>query len=128
MVDDDIETEAVWVDIDKFKKVKAIIAVHMQGYPCNLKKIRKIANDYNIKLIEDCAQAFGAKYSHYSRSSHKSVYVDNLEDYTSHDEVQIGKFANNGKNRVIIEKIYKITSKIVLVQLAISILLFFILK
>lgn len=69
-----------------------------------------------------------AKYSHYSRSSHKSVYVDNLEDYTSHDEVQIGKFANNGKNRVIIEKIYKITSKIVLVQLAVSILLFFILK
>ena len=69
-----------------------------------------------------------AKYSHYSRSSQKSVYVDNLEDYTSHDEVQIGKFANNGKNRVIIEKIYKITSKIVLVQLAVSILLFFILK
>ena len=69
-----------------------------------------------------------AKYSHYSKSSHKSVYIDNLEDYTSHNEVQIGKFANNGKNRVIIEKIYKVTSKIVLVQLAISILLFFILK
>lgn len=69
-----------------------------------------------------------AKYSHYSRSSHKSVYVDNLEDYTAHNEVQIGKFANNGKNRATIEKIYKITSKIVLVQLAISVLLFFILK
>ena len=69
-----------------------------------------------------------AKYSHYSKSSHKSVYIDNLEDYTLHNEVQIGKFANNGKNRVIIEKIYKVTSKIVLVQLAISILLFFILK
>lgn len=47
--------------LNKFKKVKAIIAVHMQGYPCNLKKLRKIADDYNIKLIEDCAQAFGAK-------------------------------------------------------------------
>ena len=69
-----------------------------------------------------------AKYSHYSKSSHKSVYIDNLEDYTSHNEVQIGKFANNGKNRVIIEKIYKVTSKIDLVQLAITILLFFILK
>lgn len=69
-----------------------------------------------------------AKYSHYSRSSHKSVYVDNVEDYVAHNEVQIGKFANNGKNRAIIEKIYKITSKIVLVQLAISILLFFVLK
>ena len=68
------------------------------------------------------------KYSHYSKSSHKSVYVDNIDDYISHNEVQIGDFANNGKNRIIIEKIYKITSKIVLIQLAISILLFFILK
>lgn len=68
------------------------------------------------------------KYSHYSKSSHKSVYVDNIEDYIAHDEVQIGKFANNGKNRELIEKIYKITSKIFLVQVVISILLFFILK
>ncbi len=69
-----------------------------------------------------------AKYSHYSRSSHKSVYVDNVEDYVSHNEVQIGKFADNGRNRLIIEKVYKVTSKIVLLQLAISILLFFIIK
>ena len=69
-----------------------------------------------------------AKYSHYSKSSHKSVYVDNVEDFVAHNEVQIGKFANNRKYREIIEKIYKITSKIVLVQVAISILLFFILK
>lgn len=69
-----------------------------------------------------------SKYSHYSRSSHKSVYVDDVEDYVSHNEVQIGKFSNNGKNRATIEKIYKITSKIVLVQLVISILLFFGLK
>lgn len=69
-----------------------------------------------------------SKYSHYSKSSHKSVYVDNIEDYVSHNEVQIGKFSSNAKNRGTIEKIYKITSKIVLVQLVISILLFFVLK
>lgn len=68
------------------------------------------------------------KYSHYSRSSHKSIYVDNIDDFTSHNEVQIGKFVNNGKNRELIEKIYKITSKIVLIQLALSILFFFVLK
>lgn len=68
------------------------------------------------------------KYSHYSKSSHKSVYIDNIEDYIANDEVQIGQFANNGKNREIIEKIYKITSKIVLVQLVISVLFFFIMK
>ena len=69
-----------------------------------------------------------AKFSHYSRNVHRNVYVDNIENYISNNEVQIGKFANNGKNREIIEKIYKVTSKIVLVQLAISIILFLILK
>lgn len=47
--------------LKKFKNVKAIITVNMQGYPSNLKELRKIADKYNVKLIEDCAQAFGAK-------------------------------------------------------------------
>ena len=69
-----------------------------------------------------------AKYSHYSKRSHKSVYIDDIEDFTAHNEVQIGKFSDNGKKRAVIEKIYKITSKIVLAQLALSILFFIILK
>ena len=44
------------------------------------------------------------------------------------DEVQIGKFANNGKNREIIEKMFKITNKVILVELLISVILFFVLK
>lgn len=68
------------------------------------------------------------KYSHYSRSSGKSVYVDNIEDYISNNEVQIGEFANNKRNRSIIEKIFKFTSKIVLIQLVISVLLFLFMK
>ena len=69
-----------------------------------------------------------AKYSHYSKSSRKSIYVDNLEDYTSHCEVQIGKFTSSGKNRNLIEKIYKITKIIVIIQILISSLLFILLK
>ena len=66
--------------------------------------------------------------SHYSKSARKLVYIDNIEDYISHDEVQIGTFANNGKQRALIEKIYKITRIIVLAQVVISIILFFVLK
>lgn len=69
-----------------------------------------------------------SKYSHYSSSSHKSVYVDDVDRYIGECEVHIGMYANSGKNRALIEKIYKVTSKIVLVQLAISVMLFFILK
>jgi len=43
-------------------KTKAIIVVHMYGQPAEMDKIRKIANNNNLILIEDCAQAAGARY------------------------------------------------------------------
>ena len=43
-------------------KTKAIIAVHLAGWPCDMDPIMNLANDHNIKVIEDCAQAHGAKY------------------------------------------------------------------
>jgi dTDP-4-amino-4,6-dideoxygalactose transaminase len=44
------------------KKTKAIMPVHIFGYPCNLDKIYEIAEKYNLAVIEDCCQAIGAKY------------------------------------------------------------------
>lgn len=44
------------------KKTKAIIAVHLYGYPSNLKELLKIIRENKIALIEDCAEAFGTKY------------------------------------------------------------------
>ncbi len=45
------------------KKTKAIIPVHMSGSAYNMDKIRKISKKFKIPVIEDCAHAFGAKYS-----------------------------------------------------------------
>ena len=45
------------------KKTKAIILVHLAGFPCNMNKILKICKKYKIKIIEDCSQAHGAKYN-----------------------------------------------------------------
>jgi len=39
----------------------AIIAVHLYGHPANMKKINEIAQKYKLKVIEDAAQAHGAK-------------------------------------------------------------------
>ena len=44
------------------KKTKAIIPVHLFGHPADMEPIMKIAEKYNLKIIEDCAQAFGAVY------------------------------------------------------------------
>lgn len=43
-------------------KTKAIIAVHLYGRTANMEAITIIAKKYNLKVIEDAAQAHGAKY------------------------------------------------------------------
>ena len=44
------------------KKTKAIICVHLAGWPCNMDEIIKLSKKYDLKVIEDCAQAHGAIY------------------------------------------------------------------
>lgn len=44
------------------KKTKAIIPVHLNGRACEMDKIMKIAKKHNLVVIEDAAQAVGAKY------------------------------------------------------------------
>jgi len=43
-------------------KTKAIICVHLAGWPCDMSEIMAIANEHDLYVIEDCAQAHGAKY------------------------------------------------------------------
>lgn len=44
------------------KRTKAIIAVHLTGNPCDMDALKDLADRHNLVLIEDCAQAWGAKY------------------------------------------------------------------
>lgn len=44
------------------ERTKAIIAVHIGGWPCDMDPIMELANARGIKVIEDCAQAHGALY------------------------------------------------------------------
>jgi len=43
-------------------RTKAIIAVHLAGWPCDMDAIVALAREYGIKVIEDCAQAHGTTY------------------------------------------------------------------
>ena len=67
----------VWADCDSLtgnidpdsirkkitKKTKGIIMIHWGGNPCLIDEINKIAQEYGIKTIEDCAHAIGAEYN-----------------------------------------------------------------
>ena len=55
------------------KKTKAIIVVHLYGKSCDMDPILTLANNYSLYIIEDCAQAHGAKY--------KGVNVGNFGDF-----------------------------------------------
>lgn len=44
------------------KKTKAIVCVHYGGLPCDMDELKKISKKHNLILIEDVAQAIGAKF------------------------------------------------------------------
>jgi dTDP-4-amino-4,6-dideoxygalactose transaminase len=63
----DIASETFNIDPHKIEekitgKTKAIIPVHLFGHPVDMDPIVRLAQKYNLKIIEDCAQAFGATY------------------------------------------------------------------
>ena len=63
----DVDCESQNVTSATIRKVitsrtKAIIAVHLAGWPCDMDSIMALADEYGLKVIEDCAQAHGALY------------------------------------------------------------------
>jgi dTDP-4-amino-4,6-dideoxygalactose transaminase len=63
----DVDPDSYCIDPDLIenkvgKKTKAIIPVHLYGQPADMDPIMDIAGKHDIKVIEDCAQAHGAKY------------------------------------------------------------------
>ena len=43
-------------------RTKALICVHLAGWPCDMDPIMELANELGLKVVEDCAQAHGAHY------------------------------------------------------------------
>ena len=62
-MDPDVLKEAIKDSITKGKKPKAIIPVHLYGMPAKMEEISAIAEDYDIAVIEDAAEALGSSIS-----------------------------------------------------------------
>nr|WP_281459424.1 DegT/DnrJ/EryC1/StrS aminotransferase family protein [Pseudomonas sp. P13] len=63
----DVDRDSQNVTADSIQAVltprtRALICVHLAGWPCDMDPIMELAANYNFKVIEDCAQAHGARY------------------------------------------------------------------
>ncbi|MBK6770917.1 MAG: DegT/DnrJ/EryC1/StrS family aminotransferase [Ignavibacteria bacterium] len=67
----DIENKTYCIDADLIESkitdnTSAIMATHVYGFPCDVEKIKSVADKHNLKIIYDGAHAFGVKYKNES--------------------------------------------------------------
>lgn len=113
----DVDSDCYTVNADTIRphlneNTSAIIVVHLYGHPCDMGPIMNIAEEYNLIVIEDCAQAHGAEYNNKRIGSigHYATFSfypgKNLGAYgdggaiTTMDEaraIQCRKIANHGR-------------------------------
>ena len=91
------------------KKTRALIVVHLFGNPCNMVEIKKIADKYGIKIIEDCSQAHGAKF----RGKIVGNYGD-IGTFSFYPTKNLGAFGDSGaivtNKKSLYEKAQKIAN------------------
>lgn len=62
--------DPAFVERSVTSRTKAVIAVHLYGQPADLDSLSRIARDHNLFLVEDAAQAHGARYREKKIGSH----------------------------------------------------------
>lgn len=76
----DIESDTYCIDVDKIEaaitsKTKAIMPVHVFGFPCDVQAINDLAKKYNLKVIYDAAHSFGVKYDNRSLLDYGDISI-----------------------------------------------------
>lgn len=75
-------------------RTKAIIAVHLAGWPCDMDAILAIARKHGLKVVEDCAQSHGAKY--------KGRYAGSLGDMSAFSFCQDKIMSTTGEGGMLL--------------------------
>lgn len=82
-INDSLTLDSKKLEDNLSKRTKAIIAVHMDGYPCDMDAINLFAQEHNLSVVEDVAQAVGGEYKgkklgSFGRASCFSFNVDKI--------------------------------------------------
>ena len=91
-------------------KTKAIIPVHLYGQSCDMGPIMDLAKRYNLKVVEDNAQAIGCKYSDLSGSVSYTGTIGDIGTTSFYPSKNLGAFGDGGaiftNNPDLAEKIF----------------------
>ncbi len=90
-VKDDFNIDTDQIEKAVTKKTKAIMPVHLNGLPASMNAIKRIAKKYNLKIIEDSAQAILSKYN--------NKYVGTIGDvgcFSMHPTKNLGVAGDGG--------------------------------
>jgi dTDP-4-amino-4,6-dideoxygalactose transaminase len=120
----DIEPDTFCIDANKIEaaitsRTRAIVAVHVFGYPCDVEKIEAIAAKHNLKVIYDAAHAFGATYKGRSLLDYGDISISSfhatklfhtieggclvVKDGLVHHKVEHSKrFGHNGDDHIML--------------------------
>ena len=99
------------IDVKKIEhlinsKTKAIIPVHLFGQTCDMNKILSISKKYNLKIVEDCAQACGALYK-----DRKAGSMGDIGCYSFYPTKILGAYGDGGflttNNKKLYEKMHR---------------------
>lgn len=117
MVDVDINTFNISIDeIEKkiTSKTKAIVPVHLYGQMCDMESIMKIAQKYNLYVIEDNAQAIGAEFIFSDGEVLKSGTIGHIGCTSFFPSKNLGCYGDGGalitNNDVLADKIQMIAN------------------
>jgi len=108
----DIDEGTYNIDVKKIeqaitKKTRAILPVHLYGQPANMPEILKIAKKYNLKVIEDAAQAHGAEIKFNDGIWKKTGCLGDIGCFSFYPTKNMGGFGDGGLITTNNESIYK---------------------
>ena len=97
----DVEPDTFNIDIEAVKKAitpktKAIIPVHLFGHVANMDAIMEIANEHNLFVVEDNAQAIGANYTFKNGRKQKAGTIGNVGTTSFFPSKNLGCYGDGG--------------------------------
>lgn len=97
----DVEPDTFNIDVEAVRnaitpKTKAIIPVHLFGHVANMDAILEIANEYNLFVVEDNAQAIGANYTFKDGRKQKAGTIGNIGTTSFFPSKNLGCYGDGG--------------------------------